>query len=123
MPTNPFTPVPDGSPIPDVASNTLGEEGFTEGGGILKLTLGARRFSAAVEAYVRRTRYSVVYSDPDPAKAVPEDDVRGGGRITLDAWVGQKIRVFVQYDVSSALDTAPEISGYKSLRLTLTGLY
>jgi hypothetical protein len=31
--------------------------------------------------------------------------------------------VFASYDVSSQLDTAPEISGYKSLRLTLTGVY
>jgi hypothetical protein len=112
-----------GIPIPDVRANTLGEEGFTEIGGILKLTLGARRFSAAVEAYVRNTRYSVVYSDPAMPASVPEDDQRGGGRVTVDAWVGRKIRVFVAYDVSSQLDTAPEISGYKSLRLTLTGIY
>lgn len=118
--TSPTLPEPT---IPDVNGNTLGEQGFTEAGGILKLTLGARRFSAAVEAYVRNTRYSVLYSDANPMTPVPEEDRRGGGRVTLDAWVGQKIRVFVQYDVSSALDTAPEISGYKSLRLTLTGLY
>jgi hypothetical protein len=43
--------------------------------------------------------------------------------MTVDAWVGRRIRLFASYDVSSALQTAPEITGYKSLRLILTGVY
>jgi hypothetical protein len=109
--------------IPDPALNTLGEQGFTEGGATLKMTLGARKFSALVEVYGRNTRYSVLYADPMTPSAVPEDDVRGGGRFQLDAWVSRRIRLFASYDVSSQLSTAPEISGYKSLRLTLTGIY
>jgi hypothetical protein len=31
--------------------------------------------------------------------------------------------LFATYDVSSTLDTAPDISGYKSLRMMLTGIY
>jgi hypothetical protein len=55
--------------------------------------------------------------------AIPADDQRGGGRFQFDAWVSRRIRLFVSYDVSSQLSTAPEISGYKSLRLTITGIY
>ncbi len=112
------------SPIPDPKDNILGERGFTEGGTSLKMTLGARRFSAGVEIYVRNTRYTVLYAEPNPmAEAVPERDLRGGGRITVDAWVSRQLRLFASYDVSSQLATAPEISGYKSLRLSVTGTY
>ena len=115
-------PMPDAL-IPDPIINTLGEQGFTEAGVTLKMTLGARRFSTMVEVYGRNTRYSVLYADPMVPSAVPENDVRGGGRFTLDAWVSRRIRLFASYDVSSQLATAPEISGYKSLRLTLSGIY
>jgi hypothetical protein len=121
---SPLDPVmlPDAA-VPDPRFNSLGEQGFTELGAALKMTLGARRFSTMVEVYGRNTRYSVLYSDPIAATPVPETDVRGGGRFTLDAWVGKRIRLFASYDVSSQLESAPEISGYKSLRLTLTGIY
>ncbi len=110
-------------PVPDPAQNQLGEQGFTELGATLKMTLGARKFSAMVEGYGRNTRYSVLYSDLDPMTPVPATDVRGGGRFTVDAWIGRRIRVFASYDVSSQISTSPEISGYKSLRLSLTGTY
>ena len=111
------------APIADPVLNTLGEEGFTEAGATLKMTLGARKFSALVEVYGRNTTYSVLYADPMTPSAIPADDQRGGGRFQFDAWVSRRIRLFVSYDVSSQLSTAPEISGYKSLRLTITGIY
>jgi len=115
-------PLPDALVLtPDL--NNLGERGFTEAGATLKMTLGARKFSALIEVYGRNTRYSVVYADAVDPAGVPETDQRGGGRFQLDAWVGRRIRLFASYDVSSQLSTAPEISGYKSLRLTLTGIY
>ena len=94
-----------------------GEDGFTEVGTSLRMTLGARRFSALLELYGRRTRYPAIYVDP--ILAVPASDVRGGGRVTLDAWIGKQLRLFAAYDLSSALDFAPEITGYKSLRLMM----
>ncbi len=54
--------------------------------------------------------------DPDERRPL-------GGRFTLDAWVGERVRIFAAYDVSSALELAPEINGYRSLRLMLTGVY
>jgi hypothetical protein len=104
------------------ASSALqGEEGFTEIGTSARMTLGARRFSALVEVYGRRTRYPALYSDP--ILPVPATDLRGGGRFTVDAWVGQQVRLFAAFDVSSAFDFAPEITGYKSLRLMMSGVY
>lgn len=106
-------------PLPESAA--MGEDRFVEIGGTLRMTLGARRFSALLEIYGRRTRFAQVYEDP----LLPPEifDTRGGGRFSLDAWVGRRIRLFASYDVSSALESAPEITGYKSLRLTLTGVY
>jgi hypothetical protein len=98
-----------------------GEDGFTEVGTSLRMTLGARRFSGLVELYGRRTRYPAIYVDP--ILAVPASDVRGGGRVTLDAWVGKQLRLFAAFDMSSAFDFAPEITGYKSLRLMMSGVY
>ena len=109
------------SPQPLPSSGAMGEEGFAEAGTTVRLTLGARRFSALVELYGRRTRYARAYRDP--ILELPERDLRGGGRVTLDAWIGKRVRLFASYDVSSALETAPEISGYKSLRLVASGVY
>ncbi len=103
------------------AVDSRGEEGFTEAGGSLKMTLGARRFSTLLEVYGRRVRYGVLYVDP--LLEVPIDDLRFGGRITIDAWVGRSVRLFAAYDVSSAFDLQPEITGYRSLRLMISGMY
>ncbi len=109
------------TPQPLPANEYRGEEGFTELGGTLKMSLGARKFSSLVEFYGRRTRYAGIYIDP--TLAIPSSDLRFGGRFTLDAWVGERVRISAAYDVSSALEFAPEINGYRSLRLMLTGIY
>ena len=116
-------------PIQDLPGSTQmlppvdarGEEGFTEIGASLKMTLGARRFSTLFEAYGRRMRYGDLYVDP--LLEVPVDDVRIGVRVTLDAWVGTTLRLFAAYDVSSAFDLYPDITGYRSLRLMMSGVY
>lgn len=117
------TPIVDQrlSPQPLPQSGSMGEEGFVEAGTTVRLTLGARRFSALVELYGRRTQYTRAYADP--ILPLPERDLRGGGRFTVDAWIGKRVRLFASYDVSSQLETAPEISGYKSLRLVASGVY
>jgi hypothetical protein len=106
-------------PLP--ANELRGEDGFTEVGATIKLSLGARTFSSQLEFYGRRTRYTELYADP--ALEIPTSDIRYGGRITLDAWVGRQLRLFAAYDLSSAFDFQPEISGYKTLRLMITGVY
>jgi hypothetical protein len=128
--------IPDNPGVPDElprkAGPELGEEGFTELGGTLRLSLGARRFSALVEVYGRRTRYALVYcaaqsvgmdcrSDVDTG--IPTSDLRGGGRATIDAWIGSGLRLFASYELSSRLDLQPEIYGFKSLRMMVEGVY
>lgn len=124
-------------PLPRAYSPTIGERGFTEIGTSLRMSLGARRFSAIAEAYGRRTRYALTYCDgavfedgsPDRNcqsaldTGVPSDDFRWGGRMTIDAWIGSGLRMFASYELSSRIDFAPEISGYKSLRLIIEGVY
>ncbi len=110
-----------GSTQPLPANEYRGEDGFTEAGTTIKLSLGARTFSSQLEFYGRRTRYTVLYVDP--ALEIPSSDIRYGGRITLDAWVGRQLRLFASYDLSSAFDFQPEINGYKTLRLMVTGVY
>ena len=51
------------------------------------------------------------------------DDLAVGGRITLDAWVGTQPAPVRGVRLSSALDFAPEITGYRSLRLMMSGVY
>jgi hypothetical protein len=118
-------------PIPESASSQLGERGFTEIGTTARMTLGARKFSLLVEVYGRRTRYALDYCALATAIACPSDgdtgiqnvSFRGGGRAQIDAWIGRNLRLFASYEISSALDFEPEITGYKSLRLMMEGRY
>jgi hypothetical protein len=136
--------IPD---IPQVADRLprqfgpeLGEESFTELGTTLRMSLGARRFSALVEVYGRRTRYALDFCaalkgggtdnptiDPNCMSAIDTGiqsrDYRGGGRATIDAWIGSQLRLFASYELSSRLDLQREIYGFKSLRLMMEGVY
>jgi hypothetical protein len=120
--------LPDG-PITDVrlvaqplpASAATGERSFTELGARARMSLGARRLSALLEVYGRRTRYARLYADP--TNPVDDSDLRGGGRVTVEAWIGKRLKLFAAYDVSSSLEFSPEITSYKSLRLAMTGMY
>jgi hypothetical protein len=50
-------------------------------------------------------------------------DLRGGGRFSVDAWIGKQVRLFASYELSTRYSFAPEISGYKSLKLVMEGVY
>ncbi len=109
-------------------TNAMGEKGFTELGATMRMNLGARKFSALVEIYGRYTRYERDYcldtrcgSTVDTG--IPDSDVRGGGRFQVDAWIRDRLRFFASYDLSSRLAFAPEITGYKSIRLIMEGVY
>lgn len=108
-------------PQPLVASATTGEQQLTEVGVRARLSLGSRRLSALLELYGRRTRYPEAYIDP--LNEIDPVDSRGGGRISIDAWISKRLRLFGSYDLSTAIERAPEITSYKSLRLTMTGVY
>jgi hypothetical protein len=118
--------------IPVNASSQMGERGFTELGVTARMSLGARKFSLLLEVYGRRTRYALDYcaltegaSDCRSAldTGIQSLAYRGGGRAQIDAWIGQRLRLFASYDLSSSLDFEPNITGYKSLRLMMEGIY
>ncbi len=131
--TNEIPDIPNQiDPLPRQFGPELGERGFTELGTTLRMSLGARRFSALLEVYGRRTRYSLVYCNaleygPNCMSAldtgIPTEDYRGGGRATIDAWIGSQLRLFASYELSSRLDMQREIYGFKSLRLMMEGVY
>ena len=120
---------PPGGPITDVrlvaqplpASAETGENSFTEFGARARMSLGARRLSALIEVYGRRTRYPALYVDP--TNPIPTGDLRGGGRVSVEAWIGKRLKLSAAYDATTAIDQSPEITLYKSLRLTMTGAY
>ncbi|MDB4958041.1 MAG: hypothetical protein JWO36_5610 [Myxococcales bacterium] len=118
------TPQPDPLPL----SGAIGERGFVELGTTARMSLGARKFSATLEVYGRRTRYARVYCidtgcGSSVSTGINDTDTRGGGRVQIDAWIGRNVRLFASYDLSSRLALAPEITGYKSLRLMMEGVY
>ncbi len=119
-------------PIPVNASSQLGERSFTELGVTARASFGARKFSLLLEVYGRRTRYALAYcvlaageSECQSAldTGVRSLEFRGGGRAQVDAWIGKRLRLFASYDLSSSLDFEPNITGYKSLRLMMEGIY
>ncbi len=118
--------------LPGQSDPGIGEKGIIEGGATLRMSLGARKFSALAELYGRRTEYAPVYCAAQNAMTpcnsetdtgIPLRSTRWGGRMSIDAWVGQKLRIFAAYELSSSLDFAPSISGYKSLQLVMEGIY
>jgi hypothetical protein len=127
-------PIVDQPTVPDLlppqSSPALGERSFVELGMTVRMSLGARKFSLLLEGYGRRTHYANDYCDPmmadctvDGPTGIPTRVYRGGGRVTIDAWIGKRLRLFASYDLSTKLDFTPEITGYKSLRLMMEGNY
>ena len=105
--------------------SAAGAEIFAEGGLSLRVSLGARRFSAAAEIYGRRTRYADQYREDTPGVGDELDrvDDHGGGRFALDAWVNTRLRLGLAYELSTALARSPEINGFKSLRVVAEGSF
>jgi hypothetical protein len=110
------------------ASPATGEQSFVEGGMSVRYSSGARKLSATGEIYARRLKwhrlydiYEAVPADPENPLTPPSADIRGGGRVSLDAWVTPRFRLRAEYELSSTLDLAPEILGYKSLRIMAEG--
>ena len=118
--------VVSGLPLPP--SPAQGEHSFIEGGLTARYSTGARRLSAQVELYARRIRWHRLYDvyvggpiELGYTTSTPLADTRGGGRFSLEAWVTPRFRLRAEYELSTGLDLAPEILGFKSLRLLAEG--
>ncbi|MCG8418993.1 MAG: hypothetical protein MJE77_13735 [Proteobacteria bacterium] len=103
-------------PLPAHAGAS-GERSFVEGGINLRYTQGARKLTARAEFYGR-------YFDTQPAYAevdFEELDYRLGGRFVIEAWPSNRLRLKASYDLSSSLSVAPDLRGFKSLRILAEG--
>lgn len=95
------------------------ERGFVEGGTTVRYSLGARRFSAEAEVYAR-------FYGREPLlemNELPGEDDRVGGRISVESWAAERLRLRAEYDVTTSLDVVPELIGFKSLRVLMEGRY
>jgi hypothetical protein len=116
-----------GQALPDPSET--GEESLVEGGVTARYSAGARRFSFQAELYGRLTRWAGLYDrqewTPDGIVVTSEQpqDLHGGGRFSLEAWVSPQVRLRGEYDITTQMEMAPEFRGLKALRLLIEGTY
>lgn len=106
-------------PLPAELSSA-GERSFWEMGSSLRYNAGARRFGATAEAYLRLYRWNEVY---DVSLDKLGFETRGGGRFSVEAWTASQLRIKAEYDLSTAIESAPELRGIKTLRVVAEGTY
>ncbi|HWN67978.1 MAG TPA: hypothetical protein VNM90_10075, partial [Haliangium sp.] len=107
---------------PDALPADLGrarDAAFFEGGAVARYTEGARVFSAEAELYFRLYERLLLYS----LDGLSGEDDRAGGRLSAEGWLGERLRLRIEYDATAALVTIPELRGLKSLRLMLEGRF
>jgi hypothetical protein len=112
-------------PLDPAMYSSIGEESFGELGGGARVTTGARRFSGSVEGYLRRSKYSQLYTEDSQTVGDILDryDLRTGVRFAIDGWMSKRLRLHLEYDFTSTLDHAPEINGWKILRVLAEGSF
>lgn len=116
----------DAGPMTLPLDGSYGDESFVEGGGNVRLTLGARTLTFAGELYARRTTYAELYSadvDPVTGKGLDLETTHLGGRTSVDAWISRKLRVLARYEVVTQVKRAPEVTGFKSLRVIVEATF
>lgn len=92
---------------------------FVEAGAVVRYTQGARLFSADAEFYGRVYERELLYE----TTKVPADDERVGGRLSVESWAGERLRLRLEYDVTAELPVLPELRGLKSLRVLMEGRF
>ena len=102
-------------PLEDVGE--LGERSFLEGAASLRWSLGARRFSAQVEAFARRWGQA-------PLGAEPVGDLAAGGRFDVVGWAAGKLQLRGEYELAGIPDrTAAQLSALQTLRVLLEATF
>jgi hypothetical protein len=100
-------------------TGSFGERGFLQAGGRVQYSTGAKGFTANAELYGRVYDHQSPYFQPDEL----DNELRVGGRFTIQAFVDDRLRLKAIYDVSGQLEYAPEITGVKSLRVMMEGTF
>jgi hypothetical protein len=96
---------------------------FVEAGAVVRYTQGARLFSADAEFYGRAYERELLYETPDETTKVPTTEERVGGRVSVESWAGERLRLRLEYDVTAELPVIPELRGLKSLRVLMEGRF
>lgn len=100
-------------PLP-LGTGVFGERSFYEGGLVLGFSSGPKQLTARAEVYGRAYDFDPIWPGIEP-KGI---DGRFGGRFSVEAWAGDRLRLFGEYDVAVLPDQrAPELRGAKSLRV------
>jgi hypothetical protein len=107
-------------PLPE--NGTYGDVSFVEGGGTARLSLGARTLTFSGEAYARRTRFAALYVDPNSEERI-DATTHLGGRAAVDAWINRRLRVMARYELVTQVKRAPEITGFKALRVIVEATF
>ncbi len=122
-----LAPPMDGAPaagnLPLPADGSYGDKSFVEGGGTVRLHLGARTLTFAGEAYARQTSYAELYTAEGQPEPIDYQTTHLGGRASVDAWVNRRLRVLARYEVVTQVKRAPEITGFKSLRVIVEATF
>jgi hypothetical protein len=116
------SPAIPGNSTPDELPEDPGyarDDSYYEGGAVARYTEGARAFSAEAEVYLRHYERFLLYEVP----GLPDRDDRVGGRLSVEGWAGERLRLRLEYDATSVLASVPELGGFKSLRLMLEGRF
>tara|TARA_R110002096_G_scaffold292224_1_gene486487 strand:- start:25354 stop:27072 length:1719 start_codon:yes stop_codon:yes gene_type:complete len=104
-------------PLP-LSTAATGVGSFWEGGFNLVYSPGARLFRGSAEFYSRRYGLRSEYLEQSLTA------FRSGGRFSVEGWVGKRIRLKAEYDVTfGPLLMAPELRGLKTLRMLLEGTF
>lgn len=116
---SPATP-DDATPDPLPADLGYARDGsYYEGGALARYTEGARIFSAEAELYLRHYERLLLYTMP----GLFDEDDRVGGRLSVEGWAGERLRLRIEYEATAVLASIPELRGLKSLRLMLEGRF
>jgi len=102
-------------PLEDVGK--LGERSFIEGTATLRYSLGARRFSAELQAFVREW-------GQNPLAADGVTDVAAGARFQVVGWVAEKLQLRGEYELASIPDRgAEQLGSLQSLRVLMEAIF
>ncbi len=105
-------------PLP-TSRRDLGETSFVEAGVTLRYSLGTRAFRAQFEGYGRSYRRNSTYENLSQEGRANHT----GGRFSIEGWAGERLRLRAEYDITSSIDSAPELQSLKSLRLFVEGRF
>jgi hypothetical protein len=111
-------------PDPYIDAAASGERGVYESGARVRYALGRQRFAAEAEVFLRYSSSAHVDMPPGavatsggPWVLTESSDLFGGTRLRIEAWLGPRVRLSGEYEVTSVPDEVGELVGLQRLRV------